>query len=364
MVSRKRKAVAAINTKSVSTQTLPAKKDAATQASGCAECLCLALAPENGMGGTCVRCDQVNDLLCLVAELKEEVERLRSIRESEEEIDWWGQTLLNPKGVQQEMAKPCPSCHKADRTDLIDGGEWKQVPDRRGKRTLSQTPSPPLVPLTNRYEALDPENQAEDRQEDPPGEPPGLTSPTKRITTAAVRRKKKRRVVVVGDSLLRGTEGPICRPDPSHREVCCLPGARVRDVNRRLPELIQPSDYYPLLVVQVGSEDVNRRGTKVIKKDFKALGQSVHGTGTQVIFASVPVLAGMDEELNKESSRKAHLINRWLKDWCHRQNFGFFDHGASSMVPTLLKSDGLHPSRESKRIIAHKLAGLIRRALN
>lgn len=138
----------------------------------------------------------------------------------------------------------------------------------------------------------------------------------------------------------------------------------MRDINRRLPELIQPSDYYPLLVVQAGSEDINRRSIKIIKKDFKALGQSVHGTGAQVIFASVPVLAGMDEELNKERSRKAHLINRWLKDWCHRQNFGFFDHGPSSVVPSLLKSDGLHPSRESKRTIAHKLAGLIRRALN
>ena len=27
--------------------------------------------------------------------------------------------------------------------------------------------------------------------------------------------KKKRRVIVIGDSFLRGTEGPICRPDPS-----------------------------------------------------------------------------------------------------------------------------------------------------
>lgn len=214
MVSRKRKAVAAVNTKSVSTQTLPAKKDAATQASGCAECLCLALVSENGMGGTCVRCDQVNDLLCLVAELKEEVERLRSIRESEEEIDWWGQALLTPKGVQQEMAKPCPSCHKADTADLIDGGEWKQVPDRRGKRTLSRTPSPPLVPLTNRYEALDPENQAEDSQEDPPGEPSGWTSSTKRITTAAVRGKKKKKSGSSRRLSSEGNRGPYMSPRP------------------------------------------------------------------------------------------------------------------------------------------------------
>lgn len=37
---------------------------------------------------SCVRCDQVDDLLSLVVELREEVERLRSIRDFKEEIDW------------------------------------------------------------------------------------------------------------------------------------------------------------------------------------------------------------------------------------------------------------------------------------
>ena len=54
------------------------------------------------------------------------------------------------------------------------------------------------------------------------------------------------RNVIIG-GLLRGTEGPICRSDPSHREVCCLPGARVRDVARNITCLVKPSDYYPLL---------------------------------------------------------------------------------------------------------------------
>jgi len=87
--------------------------------------------------------------------------------------------------------------------------------------------------------------------------------------TASV--KKKRWVIVIGDSLLRGTEGPICRPDPSHREVCCLPGARVRDVARKLLGLVRPSDYYPLLVVQVGGDEIAERSPKAVKRDFRAL---------------------------------------------------------------------------------------------
>ncbi|KAJ7424306.1 hypothetical protein BTVI_07039 [Pitangus sulphuratus] len=91
------------------------KTDTAVKVSGYAECLSLALVAEDSVSGICVRCEQVNDLLCLVAELKEEVERLRNIRERE--IDWWSPTLSPPKEVQQETVKPCPSCHQANQVD-------------------------------------------------------------------------------------------------------------------------------------------------------------------------------------------------------------------------------------------------------
>ncbi|KFP05974.1 hypothetical protein N300_12226, partial [Calypte anna] len=340
----------------VSTQTEPLKMDAAVQASGCAECLSLELTSEDSV---CVRCEQVNDLLYMVAELKEEVERLRSIRDSEREIDWWSRTLSTAKEIQKESVKPCPSSDQTVVADQVDGGEWKQVRHRKGKRISPQPPPPPQVSLKNTYEALDSENEAEARQEeDLSGRSPACPLSTRRVTTTAT--KKRRRVVVVGDSLLRGTEGPICRPDPSHREVCCLPGARVRDISRRLPQLIQPSDYYPLLVVQAGSDDIAGRSTKVIKKDFKALGRLVDGSGAQVVFASVPAI----EDLNEERTRKTNLINRWLRDWCHRRNFGFFDHGTTSVLPSVLKTDGLHLTNKGKRTLAYKLERLIRRALN
>ena len=38
---------------------------------------------------TCVRCEQVSDLISVVVNLKEDVERLRSIIECEQEIGWW-----------------------------------------------------------------------------------------------------------------------------------------------------------------------------------------------------------------------------------------------------------------------------------
>ena len=40
--------------------------------------------------------------------------------------------------------------------------------------------------------------------------------------------KKRQWVIVVSDSLLRGTEAPICWPDALSREVCCLLGGSYR----------------------------------------------------------------------------------------------------------------------------------------
>lgn len=84
--------------------------------------------------------------------------------------------------------------------------------------------------------------------------------------------KNDRRVIVIGDSLLRGMKGPVCQPDTTCREVCCFPGACVRDISMKLPGLICSSDYYPLLIVQASSNEVAERSLKMVKEDFRELG--------------------------------------------------------------------------------------------
>jgi len=162
------------------------------------------------------------------------------------------------EAAPQEAEDPLPSCHQAERGDLRNRGEWKRVPAWGGKQIPSQSPSPPQLLLSNRYRALEYEGLAnEDAGEGPSGGLPRTSWSAPSIMTAPA--KKKRRVNAIGDSLLRGTEGPVCRPDPSHREVCCLPGVQVRDVARKLPGLVWPSDYYLLLVMQVGGDKIREK---------------------------------------------------------------------------------------------------------
>ena len=98
---------------------------------------------------------------------------------------------------------------------------------------------------------------------------PKASQSDSRSTTVSVR--KKRGAVVIGDSFLRGTKGLICCSDQSHREVCCLPGAWVRDVARNVTCLVKPSDYYPLLSFHIGNEEIGKRSPRVIRRDFRGL---------------------------------------------------------------------------------------------
>jgi len=82
MVSTRQKALAK---KTVAAQTESLPRTAAVERGR--ECLSLLLPPKDDRDATCVRCEQVDDLLSVVAELKEEVKRLRTIKECELEVD-------------------------------------------------------------------------------------------------------------------------------------------------------------------------------------------------------------------------------------------------------------------------------------
>ena len=146
--------------------------------------------------------------------------------------------------------------------------------------------------------------------EDLPRRKPKARQSPPRLQTSSVR--KERRVVVMGDSLLRGTEGPICRLDRRRQEVCCLSRAYVRDITRKIPKLVMSTDYFPLLVVQVGSDEIAQTSLRMMKRDFRGLGHLVQGAGAQVIFCSVPSGAVWGSEW----SWKVQAINNWLRGWC------------------------------------------------
>lgn len=54
----------------------------------------------------------------------------------------------------------------------------------------------------------------------------------------------------------------------------------------------------------------------------------------------------------------------WLKHCCHNQGFSYLDHGTLFEKPELLGADGIHLLEKGKSIFTHRLARLVKRALN
>lgn len=103
-------------------------------------------------------------------------------------------------------------------------------------------PHIPSLPLHNRYWILEHRSQENERVDKGPStELPRVNQSSPYIMPVSIKRKRK---VVVGNSLLRDTEGPVCWPDPSHREVCCFHGPCFRAVTRKFPALLWPSDLH------------------------------------------------------------------------------------------------------------------------
>ena len=138
------------------------------------------------------------------------------------------------------------------------------------------------------------------------------------------------------------------------------PGACVRDITRKLPGLIRPSVYYPPLILQADSEELESRSLRAMKKDFRALGWLVKGLGAQIVFSSALPALGTDEWVNKKIGR----INTWLQNWCYEQGFGFSDHTLICRTPGLLAKNGKTLSQKGKRLLGQELARLMDRALN
>lgn len=55
-------------------------------------------------------------------------------------------------------------------------------------------------------------------------------------------------MLIVGDTPLKGTEDPFSQADNESQEVCCLLGAKIRDIAKRVLQLIKIMDYNPLLL--------------------------------------------------------------------------------------------------------------------
>uniref|UniRef100_K7F0N7 SGNH hydrolase-type esterase domain-containing protein n=1 Tax=Pelodiscus sinensis TaxID=13735 RepID=K7F0N7_PELSI len=165
---------------------------------------------------------------------------------------------------------------------------------------------------------------------------------------------------MIGDSLLRRIDRPVTRADQENRRVCCLPGAKIWDVELRLKRIIKGARRNPLIILHVGTNDMARFSLERIKGDYARLGRMLKEIEAQVIFSGIlPV--PREGQLRCD---RIMMINRWLRQWCYKEGFGMYGHWEAFMDRGLFSRDGLYLSREGNRLLGWRLVQLIKRALN
>ncbi|KAF7237655.1 Beta-parvin [Varanus komodoensis] len=244
---------------------------------------------------------------------------------------------------------------------------WRYVTHRR--RRPARPPSPPgtNLELGNRFSPLGEagaDEALEDQQNTQPGTSGGKGAAAGEARTRArpptTTRKTRWRVIVLGDSLLKGTELAVCRPNLETREVCCLPGACIRHVKDRVECLVRSGGHQPLLVIHVGTNDVARQGVVGTTRAFEALGKKLRELKAQVAFSSILPVWGF----GPGRDRRASEVNDWLRVWCQKECFGFLDHDTHFLANGLLARDGLHLTRMGKRSVGDALASFVQKTLN
>lgn len=284
----------------------------------------------------CGKCTQLQLLGNRVRELELELDELRIIREAEGVIERSYREVVTPQ-VQEKS-------------------RWVTVRGRKGNRQTVQG-SPVAVPLNNKYTVLDTVGG-----DDLPGVSHGVqVSGTESVPVAQKGRGERRRALVIGDSIVRGTDRRFCGNERDSRLVCCLPGARVRDVSDRVFGILKGEGEQPQVVVHIGTNDIGRKRDGDVRQKFKELGWKLRARTNRVVISGLLPVPRASEARNREREQ----LNTWLQGWCRREGFRYLDNWGSFWGRwDLYKRDGLHLNQRGTNILGGKFANALREGLN
>lgn len=110
----------------------------------------------------------------------------------------------------------------------------------------------------------------------------------------------------------------------------------------------------------MGANDSASQKIGRINEDDRALVREVKNTGARIIFLSILLVS----EVGTARSRRIGQISDLLHGWSCREGFGFYGSASCFNDCRLIWRDGFHLSRRGKRIFGHRLANLVRWALN
>lgn len=312
----------------------------------CCSCMMWELADPivNGRDHICSKCWLLEELRLRVDDLESELQTLRHIREGESYLDVLFQEAVTPGRLSNSNS-------------VSDQGQQGVIASEAGRGILSSgVEEPQPLTLSNRYEILAPcVDEEKGCGEDEP------TDHGTMVQKAIQEGGAKRQVVVIGDSIIRGIDSILCKPDRESRMVCCLPGARVQDISDRLERILEREGEDPVVVVHVGTNNIGKARMEDLFGDYKALGTKLRNRSSRVIISGLLP----EPRANWLRDKNIREVNTWLKEWCGKEGFHFMGHWHQFWNRgDLYRWDGLHLNRSGTSVLAKRINRVVSRTLN
>lgn len=149
-------------------------------------------------------------------------------------------------------------------------------------------------------------------------------------------------VLLVGSSMVRHVTLPKA-------ETLCFPGARVLDINSKLPSVLSEYPSAATVVVHVGSNDTSLQQSERLKDDFKTLIDTLLTSGKQCTISG-PLPSPRYGNMKFSRIRQLHI---WLKGYCSSLGIPFVDNFSTfRQRPNLFGWDGIHLNRVGSQLLA------------
>eukprot|EP00061_Rhincodon_typus_P003408 g20015.t1 len=103
--------------------------------------------------------------------------------------------------------------------------------------------------------------------------------------------------------------------------VCCLSGARIRNVSDRVHRILKGKGEQPEVVVHISTNDIVRKQDEGLKSEYEELDWKLKDRKSRGVISGLLPVPQASEARNREQVQ----LNMWLQSWWRSEGFRFVD---------------------------------------
>ena len=159
-------------------------------------------------------------------------------------------------------------------------------------------------------------------------------------------------VLVIGDSLTRYLDRTFCEKERKKRVRVCFPGAGVNDVAERYERLVKGAARDSVVVLHVGTNDVDRVRSEELVARFRSMLEKVRESGRRCVVSGILPRC----QVGSGWHSRAIGVNERVRKMCEKMGMFFMDEWCEFYGrKDLFAMDGVHLSRKGVKMMSECL---------